>query len=198
MSRAWSGRRSGPAVSACDRAFTLESTRVIRHPRIRRLVAATMAAAAVTSLSNAQAHHSFAMYDLGKTYVMTGVVTRVDPNPNHLQIFFAPLNEARDQVIRDAKGQPVVWAVEMDAAGGAARQGITVNNFPRGTIISIGLHPHRNGFAAGGRGKSGLFKCPADTPPAPGKHCDSMKGSTSHGPGVLPKPTGPAPVPSPR
>lgn len=198
MSRAWSGRRSGPAVSACDRAFTLESTRVIRHPRIRRLVAATMAAAAVTSLSNAQAHHSFAMYDLGKTYVMTGVVTRVDPNPNHLQIFFAPLNEARDQVIRDAKGQPVVWAVEMDAAGGAARQGITVNNFPRGTIISIGLHPHRNGFAAGGRGKSGLFKCPADTPPAPGKHCDSIKGSTSHGPGVLPKPTGPAPVPSPR
>ena len=54
----------------------------------------------------AQAHHSFAMYDLNKTYVMTGVVVRVDPNPNHLQIFFVPLNDARDQIIRDKKGEP--------------------------------------------------------------------------------------------
>ena len=38
----------------------------------------------------------------------------------------------------------------------------------------------------------------SDTPPAPGKHCDSVKGSTSHGPGVLPKATGPTPAPSPR
>jgi hypothetical protein len=144
----------------------------------------------------AGAHHSFAMYDLNKTFVMTGVVTRVDPNPNHLQVFFAPLNEARDQVVRDSKGQPVVWALEMEAAAAAALEGITVNNFPRGTIISVGLHPLRNGFPAGGRGKNGLFKCPADTPPAPGKHCDSVKGSTSHGKGVLPQPTGSAPVPA--
>jgi hypothetical protein len=142
-----------------------------------------------------RAHHSFAMYDLKKTYVFTGVVVRVDPNPNHLQIFFAPLNEARDQVIRDSNKQPVVWALEMDSAGVAAREGVTVNGFPRGTILSVGLHPHRNGSPAGGRGKSGLYKCPADTPPAPGKHCDSVKGSTSHGPGVLPVPTGPAPTP---
>ena len=172
---------------------------MIRRPWSGRRAAAATAAAAVWWLSgSAQAHHSFAMYDLGKTYVMTGVVTRVDPNPNHLQIFFAPLNDARDQVVKDANGQPVVWAVEMAAAGVAARQGITVNNVPRGTIISVGLHPHRNGFSAGGRGESGLFKCPADTPPPPGKHCDAVKGSTSHGPGVLPKPTGPVPVPSPR
>ena len=101
-----------------------------------------------------QAHHSFAMYDLDKTYVMTGVVTRVDPNPNHLQIFFAPLNEARDQVLRDGKGEPVVWALEMDAARSSPRDGITVNNFPRGTIISVGLHPLRNGFPGGGRGRA--------------------------------------------
>jgi hypothetical protein len=117
----------------------------------------------------------------------------VDPNPNHLQIFFAPLNAARDRIVRDSKDQPVVWAVEMDSAAAAARQGITVNGFPRGTIISVGLHPHRNGFPAGGRGKSGLFRCPADTPPAAGKHCDSVKGATSHGEGVLPAPTGVAP-----
>ena len=157
--------------------------------------AAAFAAAIGVFAARAQAHHSFAMYDLNKTYVMTGVVVRVDPNPNHLQIFFAPLNDARDQVIRDNKNQPVVWTLEMDAAAAAARDGITVNNFPRGTILSVGLHPLRNGLPAGGRGKNGLFKCPADTPPAPRKHCDSVKGSTSHGQGVLPAPTGPAPMP---
>jgi hypothetical protein len=157
---------------------------------------AALAMAAVCTAAGVQAHHSFAMYDLNKTYVMTGVVTRVDPNPNHLQIFFAPLNDARTQVLRDAKGEPIVWALELAAASVVARDGVTVNGFPRGTIISVGLHPLRNGFPGGGRGESGLFKCPRDTPPAAGKHCDSVKGSTSHGKGVLPKPTGPTPMPA--
>jgi hypothetical protein len=166
------------------------------HIEMKRLAAVTLAAAVTYFLAvSAEAHHSFAMYDLNKTYVITGVVTRLDPNPNHLQLFLVPLNDARDQILKDNKGQPIVWTVEMDAAGAAAREGITVNNFPRGAIISIGLHPLRNGFPAGGRGRNGLFKCPADTPPATGKHCDSVKGSTSHGQGVLPEPTGPVPIP---
>jgi uncharacterized protein DUF6152 len=168
------------------------------HGPINRAAAAVAVAAVCASSAAVRAHHSFAMYDLTKTYVMTGIVTRVDPNSNHLQIFLAPLNEARDQVLRDGKGEPVVWAVEMAAASVAARDGVTVNGFPRGTIISVGLHPLRNGFPGGGRGESGLIKCPRDTPPAPGKHCDSVKGSTSHGKGVLPRPTGSAPMPRPR
>ena len=84
-------------------------------------VVAALAAAALYAPSGVRAHHSFAMYDLSKTYVMTGVVTRIDPNPNHLQIFFAPLNDARDQVLRDGKGEPIVWALEMAAASVVAR-----------------------------------------------------------------------------
>ena len=134
----------------------------------------------------AQAHHSFAMYDVTKTYVMTGIVTRIDPNPNHLQVFISPLNDAHDQVLKDDKGEPIVWAIEMDSAAVVARAGITVNNFPRGSIVSIGLHPLRNGFPGGGRGKNGFFKCPDDTPPPPGKHCDTVPGNKSFGEGVLP------------
>lgn len=163
--------------------------------RTKRLSSrAALGVALLAASAGVQAHHSFAMYDSRKTYVMTGVVTRVDPNPNHLQIFFAPLNEERTEVLRDASGQPIVWALEMEGAAGAARHGISVNGFPRGTIISTGLHPLRNGFPGGGRGKSGLFKCPDDTPPAAGKHCDSVPGSTSHGEGVLPEPTDPVPT----
>lgn len=157
------------------------------------VISATFLAA---SASQVLAHHSFAMYDQSKTYVMTGIVTRVDPNPNHLQMFIAPLNEARDQVLKDAKGEPIVWAIEMDGAAVEARDGITVNGFPRGTIVSVGLFPLRNGFPGGGRGESGLYKCPADTPPAAGKHCDSVPGSTTHGKGLLPQPTGALPMPA--
>ena len=135
------------------------------------------------------AHHSFAMYDQQKTYVFTGVVTRVTPDANHLQIYFSPLDESRTRVHRDTSGRPVVWVVELRAAGTVAREGVTVESFPAGTIFSIGLHPLRTGRPAGGRGEFGLFKCPPKTLPNAGRHCDSVPGSTSHGKGVLPKPT---------
>jgi len=138
----------------------------------------------------ASAHHSFAMYDGEKTYVFTGVVTRVSPDPSHLTIFFSPLNEARAAVVRDAAGKPVTWSVELRSASQVALDGITAQSFPPGTIFSIGLHPLRSGLPGGGRGKSGLFKCPPNTPPAAGKHCDSVPGATSHGEsGALPTPS---------
>jgi hypothetical protein len=122
-----------------------------------------------------QAHHSFAMYDTSKTIVFTGVVTRVDPAPNHLQIYFAPMNAERKNVERDATGEPIVWAVEMAGSAQMARQGVSVNSFPPGTIFSVGLHPLRNGDTAGTR-EGGMFKCPEKTPPAAGMHCDTVEG----------------------
>ena len=157
--------------------------------RARVLAAGAAAVVAAIALRAAHAHHSFAMYDEKKTYVFTGVVMRVSPDPSHLQIFFSPLDGTRKAVVRDASGEPVVWAVELRGAGQVARDGVTVDAFPPGTIFSIGLHPLRNGLPAGGRGKSGLFKCPPRTPPAPGMHCDSVAGSTSHGQGALPQAT---------
>lgn len=154
-----------------------------------RRVAIFAVFAALTASLPVLAHHSFAMYDEKKTYVFTGVVTRISPDANHLQIFLSPLNEARAAVVRDAAGQPVIWAIELRAASQVASEGVTVEAFPPGTIMSIGLHPLRNGLPAGGRGKSGLFKCPVRMPPAPGQHCDSVAGSTSHGQGALPMAT---------
>jgi hypothetical protein len=153
---------------------------------IRVLPVAWLAVTCAAFCAGASAHHSFSMYDETKTHVFTGVVVRVNPDAQHLQIFFAPLNDARDTVLRDAKGEPMIWAVEMEGAARSATDGVTVNAFPRGTVFSIGLHPLRNGMRAGGRGKSGLFRCPGKAVPAPGKHCDSVAGATAHGAGVLP------------
>lgn len=159
--------------------------------KARNRVAATVAAALAVTVVLAtavQAHHSFAMYDLNITRVFTGVVTRVDPAPNHLQIFFAPMNAERTNVERDANGEPVIWVVEMEGSAAAARQGISVNTFTRGTIFSVGLHPLRNGESGGAR-EGGMFKCPEKTPPAPGMHCDSVEGHAAFGDAPLATPT---------
>jgi hypothetical protein len=167
-----------------------------RHYSFRRIASLPLAGFLVfAAFGVPRAHHSFAMYDIERVYVMTGVVTRVDPNPNHLQLFIVPLDEAREKVVRDEDGEPVAWAIEMAGASVAARDGITVNGFPRGTIVSVGFHPLRNGFPGGGRSELGLYKCPPNTPPAPAMHCDSVDGSSSHGRGALPEAHDPMPAP---
>ena len=48
---------------------------------INRVAAALAVAAGCASSAGVGAHHSFAMYDLNTTYVMTGVVTRANMQP---------------------------------------------------------------------------------------------------------------------
>lgn len=153
-------------------------------------LAAAVAAALIVALP-ARAHHSFGAYNMAVTRVVTGVVTRVNPDANHLQIFFAPMQENRKNVLRDNQGNPVIWAVEMGGSAQMAREGVTVNSFPPGTIFSIGLHPLRTSDAVGTRGPMGaIYKCPWRKPPPPGKNCDSVPGSIAIGKGGLLKPTG--------
>jgi hypothetical protein len=128
------------------------------------------------------------MYDRSITYVLTGVVVNLNPDPGHLQILFVPLNEDRSALVRDAANERIVWNVEMEAAAASAREGITTSNFPRGTVISVGLTPLRNGEPGGSR-IGAVFKCPQDKPPAAGMHCDSVEGATRHGEGELAMPT---------
>jgi len=146
---------------------------------------------ALASALPAWAHHSFAAYNMDVTKVFTGVVTRINPDANHLQIFFAPMNDERKNVLRDADGKPIIWAVEMAGSAQMAKDGVSVSTFPPGTIFSVGLHPLRDGQPAGTRGPNGaIYKCPEKTPPAAGKHCDSVEGSTAIGTGGLLKPKG--------
>ena len=155
----------------------------------KRLVTGVMLAV-IAALASATltAHHSFAMYDQSIKYVFTGVVERINPDAAHLQIAFVPLNEKRDALVRDAEGKPATWLVEMGGAAASAREGISVTGFARGTVFSVGLVPLRNGQRGGAR-VEGLFKCPQGKPPAPGQHCDSVEGATSHGDGKLAKAT---------
>jgi len=155
---------------------------------VRAALAVALAGAAATVVAPAFAHHSFAIFDADVTKVFTGVVTRVNPDANHLQIFFAPMNKDHTNVERGPDGKALTWAVEMAGSAQAAKDGISVSTFPPGTIMSVGLHPLRSGEPAGSR-QGALIKCPAKKPPAPGKHCDSVEGSERLGEGELAAPT---------
>ena len=151
-----------------------------------RIMAALACAAALGATVPASAHHSYAMYDGSVYKVFTGVIVRIVPNAAHFEMHFVPLNETRDALVRDDKGEQVVWVVQMESAAEANRHGITRDTFPQGTVFSMGVHPRRDGKPAGDRGDSGLFQCPKGKVPAPGKHCDSVEGSKAFGEGVLP------------
>ena len=154
----------------------------------RRMVATVVGLVLMVLVSpQANAHHSYAMYDGSIYRVFTGVIVRVVPNAAHFEMHFVPLNDARDALLRDDKGQPFVWVAQMESAPQAFKDGITRESFPQGTVFSMGLHPRRDGRPAGDRGESGLFQCPKGSKPEPGKHCDSVAGSKTFGAGVLPK-----------
>jgi hypothetical protein len=150
---------------------------------MKRKLFAGLAVTALISLP-ALAHHSFALYNMEETKTFTGVVTRVNPDANHLQVFFAEMNPERKNVVRGADGKPEVWAVEMTGSAQAAQDGISVGTFPPGTIFSGAMHPLRSGERAGSR-VGALFKCPEKKPPAAGKHCDSVEGKVQLGGGTL-------------
>ena len=165
----------------------------VQRIKLDGLLAGALIGAAMLGVP-AWAHHSFAAYNMDVTKIFTGVVTRVNPDANHLQIFFAPMNDERKNVIRGDDGKPVIWAVEMMGSAQSAQEGISVSTFPPGTIFTVALHPVRDGQHAGTRGRSGpIFKCPEKKPPAAGKHCDTVEGSTKIGAGDLPKEQGELP-----
>jgi hypothetical protein len=128
-------------------------------------------------LTPALAHHSFAMYDQNKVLVLTGVAYQFVAQANHAEIHFY-LVGPDGKLVKDKEGKNADWGVEMAGAAAMARQGITAAGFPPGTIFSVKMNPLRDGSNFGSRvGGSAIAKCPWKTPPAPGKSCDTVKGS---------------------
>lgn len=112
----------------------------------------------------AQAHHSFAMYDQTKSVTVTGALTRFIPGANHAQLLFEKLG-ADGKPELGADGKPIVWGVELGPAAAIAKQGITVESFPLGTIISVTLNPLRNGKPFGAMATGGqIVRCGATLP----------------------------------
>ncbi len=109
------------------------------------------------AIAPAWSHHSFAMYDQTTTTTMMGKLTRFIPGGNHAQLLFEVL-DADGKPVLDKNGKPTVWGVETGSAAAIARQGITVESFPAGTILSVTFHPLRDGRPLGAQ-NGPLIKC---------------------------------------
>jgi hypothetical protein len=106
-------------------------------------VAVLTACVAVATAASVAAHHSFAMYDQTTTKTLTGKLTRYIPGANHAQIIFQLLDESGHVVMKD--GKAVTWGFETGSATAMARQGVSPDTFPDGTILSVRLYPLRDG-----------------------------------------------------
>lgn len=113
----------------------------------------------------AAAHHSFAMYDQTQLRTFTGKLTRFIPGANHAQLLFQVMGADGTPQVDDA-GKPVMWGVEMGPAARIAQQGVTPDNFPNGTIITVSMNPLRDGrtFGAMPMGSGGVIHCGMEVP----------------------------------
>ena len=153
--------------------------------RFRTIVSLTALASLTLFIRPALSHHSFAMYDQNKVVTLTGVVTQFVAQANHAELHFYAVGP-EGKLMKDAAGKYVSWGVEMAGAAAVAQQGITATTFGAGTVFSVKMNPLRDGSNYGSR-IGAIAKCPTDaatgkpTPPAAGKHCDSVPGNTLMG-----------------
>jgi hypothetical protein len=119
------------------------------------------AATVVWSAASLAAHHSFAMYNMAETKTYTGRLTRFVPGANHAQLHFEVLDADGKVVMKD--GKPLLMGVETASAAQMANRGVTVEAFPEGTIITVALHPLRDGRPFGALAGE-LIKCGTSFP----------------------------------
>lgn len=118
---------------------------------------------AVGAMSPALSHHSFAMYDMTQMETVTGKLIRFIPGANHAQLLFTLIDDKGAPVLDDS-GEAIIWGVETGPAARISRQGVTVKSFPVGTVMTVTLHPLRDGRLFGALSSAGLVKCGDELP----------------------------------
>ena len=88
----------------------------------------------------ALAHHSFAMFDLGKEVTVSGTVKQFQWTNPHAYI---------QLVAKDANGRDVEWSMEMGAPMYLYARGWRPSTLKAGMEINVTLNPLRNGKPGG-------------------------------------------------
>ncbi len=107
--------------------------------KMRSAAVALLACAAVAPTA-ASAHHSFAMFDMQKTFTMTGTVKELQWTNPHVWLYVVVLND---------KNQPEDWGFEAGPTNSLMRFGWKRDVLKPGDKITLTGHPMRNGSHAG-------------------------------------------------
>ena len=105
--------------------------------------------------TRAEAHHSFAMFDMTKSVRLEGTVKRFDWTNPHSWIFLE---------VAGPEATTEQWTIELPAAGLLARDGWTKNYLRVGERVVLHVNPLKDG-RKGGNLES--FVPPSDVPARP-------------------------------
>ena len=97
-------------------------------------------AALVLSAAAANAHHSFAMFDLGKDVTVDAVIKEVQFTNPHVWLQI---------LVKDDKGTETEWSIESGAPGMMLRNGWKPSTLKPGDKVTLTLHPLRDGKSGG-------------------------------------------------
>ena len=107
---------------------------------MRFQIACAGALAVTMASSAAQAHHSFAMFDMSKEVTVTGTIKQFQWTNPHAYI---------QLVAKDASGRDVEWSMEMGAPMYLYARGWRPSSLKAGMRVSVVLNPLRNGKPGG-------------------------------------------------
>ena len=102
-------------------------------------VRAAIGAAALCTFSTAPAHHTFAMFDAGKTVTLHGIVRELQWNNPHCFI----------QLLVEEAADSGEWSIEMGSPMVLARIGWKPNSMKAGDKIAVVVHPMKDGTRGG-------------------------------------------------
>ena len=88
----------------------------------------------------ATAHHSFAMFDLGKDVTVDAVIKEVQFTNPHVWLQI---------MVKDDKGTETEWSIESGAPGMMLRNGWKPSTLKAGDKVTLTLHPLRDGKPGG-------------------------------------------------
>lgn len=98
------------------------------------------ALAVVAATGPAQAHHSFAMFDMSKKVTVSGTIRQFQWTNPHSYI---------QLIAKDASGKDVEWSMEMGAPMYLYARGWRPSSLRAGMRVNVTINPLRNGNPGG-------------------------------------------------
>jgi hypothetical protein len=104
-------------------------------------VAVFLAVAVTAFAAQAQAHHSFAMFDHEKLVTVSGTLKEFEWTNPHCWLHVSAVDPA--------SGKTVEWAFEMGSIGQIAAEGWKIDTVKPGDKITVDAHPLKDGTHGG-------------------------------------------------
>ncbi len=112
-----------------------------------KTIAATILLSTAAIGTPAWAHHSFAMFDMGKQVVLDGTVKEFQWTAPHSWI---------QLMVAGADGKEVEWSIEWRSPNQLLRTGVKKTVFKPGDKVQITINPMRNGAPGGSLARARL------------------------------------------